>query len=129
MGPFKGGANIAALRPQTSSPFTGGNLAYLKPSTNPTVTSGPFSAENIPMLKPGYEPPKASWLDDDMRGFLSEAAATMMGDPEEMYAEQGGGGGSGGGGGGGPGYAGGPGTNHSVTWNMRGPEFTPKGLI
>ena len=113
------------------NPHTG-TSAYTTQAPRPNVSTGPSNPGHASAY--GINPdiiaqPKASWLDDDMKGFLNEAAATMMGDPEEMYAEQGGGGGSGGGGGGGPGYAGGPGTNHSVTWDMRGPKFTPKGLL
>ena len=112
------------------NPHTG-TSAYTTQAPRPNVSTGPSNPGHASAygINPDIiaKPPKASWLDDDMKGFLNEAAATMMGDPEEMYAEQGGGGG--GSGGGGPGFAGTPGSGYSVTWDMRGPTFKPKGIL
>ena len=73
---------------------------------------------------------KSQWeMDDDTRDFLTDAFNTLN-DPGYEEALGGGGSGGGGGGGGGPGFAGGPGSQHSTTWSFGNrPAFVPKGLL
>ncbi len=115
------------------NPHTG-TSAYTTQAPRPNVSTGPSNPGHASAY--GINPniiagDRSEWgLDDDMQSFLSEAFNTFAGGEEEMYAQEGGGGGgSGGGGGGGPGYSGGPGTGHSVTWDLKGPKFTPRGIL
>ena len=145
------GFSVLRNTPRTSvtqsspAPYSLGQVGV--PSVTRTSV-GPFDPANIDMLRPsnrrdagnaatyGINPDiiagsgKSQWeMDDDTRDFLTDAFNTLN-DPGYEEALGGGGSGGGGGGGGGPGFAGGPGSQHSTTWSFGNrPAFVPKGLL